>query len=522
MIKPFPQGKGDGFGPTRYLMRLDYHGRKENPPVVLRGDPDMTRALIDSINREWKFTAGVCSWGPEDTITPEQEIQVMNNFEAVAFAGMQPDQYNILWVRHSHAGHHELHFVIPRMELSTGKAFNAFPPGWEKEFGPFRDLDNTRHGWTRPDDPERARLFVPSTADLMEARLIRWGKNPTRNEKEKARDSINDYIKAKLDTGTVRDRADVVTALREAGLEINREGKDYITVKDPDSGEKIRLKGGIYGAGWTLENFGRAHEGEGRTGTDRDGEGIHRTIADLKQQLAGIIDKRAAYNLGRFGTGGYDRTEGRDGPLQDFAVRLRQEMDLSVILEHGEIVRNAGGRLGAGESRGMASEQLPDGIDGIGEPMPSEARRTAESSRGGGSIERNVGNVTGTIVGGGGFGDGRQSLRDGPDWERTGTHSPGPTGNQVEGLINHEQKRTGNDSIAMSRTNRDGINDGTSEPGREDQEAGKQSDRLRTAIDALERAVSALGAAYRKLEQYLERRQEVTLEQREKPRGMSR
>jgi len=53
MIKPFPQGKGDGFGPTRYLMRLDYHGRKENPPVVLRGDPDMPRALIDSSNREW-------------------------------------------------------------------------------------------------------------------------------------------------------------------------------------------------------------------------------------------------------------------------------------------------------------------------------------------------------------------------------------------------------------------------------------------------------------------------------------
>ncbi len=125
MIKVFPHGKGNGIGPTRYLVRQDYHGRKESPPVVLRGDPDMTRALIDSIDREWKFTAGVCSWGPEDAITPEKEQEVMDSFEAVAFAGMQPDQYSILWVRHSHAGHHELHFVIPRMELSTGKAFNA-------------------------------------------------------------------------------------------------------------------------------------------------------------------------------------------------------------------------------------------------------------------------------------------------------------------------------------------------------------------------------------------------------------
>ncbi|MDR1611598.1 MAG: relaxase/mobilization nuclease domain-containing protein [Planctomycetota bacterium] len=162
---------------------------------MLRGDPDLTRTLIDSIDRDWKFTAGVCSWGAEDKITSEQEIQVMNDFEAVAFAGMKPDQYDILWVRHSHAGHHELHFVIPRMELSTGKAFNAFPPGWEKDFAPLRDLENTRNEWTRPDDPARTRLFAPSNADIAEARLTRWGRNPDKAEKEKAREAINAYVK---------------------------------------------------------------------------------------------------------------------------------------------------------------------------------------------------------------------------------------------------------------------------------------------------------------------------------------
>ena len=98
LIKPFPHGKGAGRGPAYYLGRQDYHGRKECPPVVLRGDPDLTRELIDSIDRKWKFTAGVCSWGPEDKVTPEQETKVMNDFETVAFAGMEKDQYNILWV----------------------------------------------------------------------------------------------------------------------------------------------------------------------------------------------------------------------------------------------------------------------------------------------------------------------------------------------------------------------------------------------------------------------------------------
>ncbi|MCL2124177.1 MAG: relaxase/mobilization nuclease domain-containing protein, partial [Desulfovibrionaceae bacterium] len=131
-MKVFPHGKGDGDMPTRYLVRPDYPGRQGTPPEVLRGDPDTTRALIDTIDRQWKFTAGVLSWHPDDKVTPEQEERVMDDFEAVAFAGLEPDQRNILWVRHSHAGHHELHFVIPRLDLASGKDFNPCPPGWQK------------------------------------------------------------------------------------------------------------------------------------------------------------------------------------------------------------------------------------------------------------------------------------------------------------------------------------------------------------------------------------------------------
>ena len=141
-IKLFPHGQGDGDMPTHYLVRPDYPGRQESMPDVLRGDPDITRALINSLETQWRFSAGVLSWHPDDKVTPEQEERVMDDFESVAFAGLEPDQRNILWVRHSHAGHHELHFVIPRVELASGKSFNAFPPGWEKAFGVFRDLHN--------------------------------------------------------------------------------------------------------------------------------------------------------------------------------------------------------------------------------------------------------------------------------------------------------------------------------------------------------------------------------------------
>ena len=92
LIKVFPHGTGEGDKPTRYLVRPDYPGRDTAPPLVLRGDPAMTRALIDSIDRRWKFTAGALSWHPDEKISEAEENEVMDAFEEVAFAGLEPDQ----------------------------------------------------------------------------------------------------------------------------------------------------------------------------------------------------------------------------------------------------------------------------------------------------------------------------------------------------------------------------------------------------------------------------------------------
>ena len=87
-IKIFPHGKGTGQAAVNYLTRMDYPGRTENPPVVLRGEPELTKALIASQDRQWKFCAGVLSWGPEDHVTPEQEQRLMDDFEQTAVWGL--------------------------------------------------------------------------------------------------------------------------------------------------------------------------------------------------------------------------------------------------------------------------------------------------------------------------------------------------------------------------------------------------------------------------------------------------
>ena len=290
----FPHGTGDGNKPTRYLVRPDYPGRKDAPPEVLRGDVGMTRALIDSIARKWKYTAGALSWHPDDTVSPEKEEEVMDAFEQVAFAGLEPDQRNILWVRHVHAGHHELHFVIPRMELSSGKAFNACPPGWEEDFAPFRDLCNHREQWARPDDPAREREELPKKADLFKARMARWGKEVKESEYDKAKEAIHAYLKDKIAQGVVTDRAGILAALKEAGLTINRAGKDYISVKDPESGKKLRFKGAFYREGWTPRTA------EPDESEEEKREKTRKTIARLEHDLAQVLEKRGNYNKKRY------------------------------------------------------------------------------------------------------------------------------------------------------------------------------------------------------------------------------
>lgn len=422
-MKVFPHGKGGGPGsgkaPTHYLVRPDYPGRDDLPPEVLRGDVETTRDLIDSLDTKWKFTAGMLSWHPDDAVTPEQEQRVMDDFEEMAFAGLEPDQRNILWVRHSHAGHHELHFVIPRMELFSGKAFNPCPPGWQKHFDVFRDMHNHREGWARPDDPVRARIHTPERADLHNARLLRWGKMPSKDDRAAAKAAIHQYMQANIEQGLARNRADVLQVLAGAGLEINRSGKDYVTVKDLESGEKLRLKGGIYAEHWKLELADREIEGQDRAGAAGSGKPDPETVQRLESEFARIIENRARYNRGRYPVPTLQPGTERDFTLPDTERRLWLEMPASPGLDPVHPGGRGVERLGAadpdreedyeftpGNNHAVGAERLPgspecpdmghpQGAGAVslgGQGLPVNAGRLDNHPRGNGGQERRLGN----------------------------------------------------------------------------------------------------------------------------------
>ncbi|MDL2286649.1 relaxase/mobilization nuclease domain-containing protein [Desulfococcaceae bacterium OttesenSCG-928-F15] len=526
-MKVFPHGQGGGDGPTHYLVRPDYPGRDEQPPEVLRGDVETTRDLIDSLDTKWKFTAGVLSWHPDDAVTPEQERRVMDDFEEMAFAGLESDQRNILWVRHSHAGHHELHFVIPRVELSSGKAFNPCPPGWQKNFDVFRDMHNHREGWARPDDPARARLHTPEHADLHNARLLRWGKTPSKDDRAAAKEAIHSYMQANIEQGLVRSREDVLQALAGAGLEINRTGKDYITVKDPESGEKLRLKGGIYAEHWKLELADREIEGQNRAGTAGDGNFDPTTVRHLESEFARIVEKRAQYNRGRYPAPAHQLGAERDFTLPDSERRLWLEMPASpghhpVHPDERDIQRlglaNAGREenhgLAPGNNHAVGTERIPGSAE---RPDMGHIQGVGTISLGGQELSADAGRLDNHPQR-----NGRETRRlensEEISHDRTGTHAQKHIAHPGAGFDRHAEnpRHIPGQSATQPGEPRSGHPPATGEnratPGR--------TGRISTALATLERYTRELGTALVAFERLVERQIERLREQeRQRSRG---
>ena len=130
--------------PLKYLAgSRDRRNVVRNPlPAVVKGSPELTRKLINQCRNKNKYTSGVISF--ERMISKTDEKEIIRRFERVAFAGLREHQFQCLWIRHSHLGRTELHFLLPKTELTTLKALNIDPPRLRKEglFDAFRKITN--------------------------------------------------------------------------------------------------------------------------------------------------------------------------------------------------------------------------------------------------------------------------------------------------------------------------------------------------------------------------------------------
>lgn len=280
IVKIHSRGVGRGSGPVGYLLGQK---RDREGATLLRGDPGTTEQLIDGNHYAQRYTSGVLSFA-EATLTQQQKAEIMDSFERVLMPGLDADQRAVLWVEHSDKGRVELNFVVPNVELTSGK---RLAPYYDRADRPridaWQTIVNGTYALADPNDPARRRMLSTS-ADLPK-------------DRQKAANAITDGLLSLADQGVVKDRASVVSVLEQAGFTVSRQTASSISITTPDGGKPLRLKGAIYERSFQL--------GQGlRAELEAAGERYQRERAEriqaARETLAEGVRAKREYNRGRY------------------------------------------------------------------------------------------------------------------------------------------------------------------------------------------------------------------------------
>lgn len=236
-----------------YFLGDDYYDKKtekwkprEPKPVILEGDPQAMKFICDKLDFKNQYTTGVLSFSLEETAmiaaNPELKDRILQDFKDFAFAGVSDCARNFLAIEHTHTGRLEIHYMMPRVHLESGKYRNPFPPNYNgkrgkghndafiKENDAYIDHACAKFGLTNPRDPNIARDLKISSFD------------PESASKKDYHNLVCELVVSQHITC----REDIVDLFKQLGGTITRNGEDYMSVKFPGDKKAMRFKGDIY------------------------------------------------------------------------------------------------------------------------------------------------------------------------------------------------------------------------------------------------------------------------------------
>ncbi|WP_151813212.1 relaxase/mobilization nuclease domain-containing protein, partial [Acinetobacter sp. TUM15371] len=316
----FRHGSGLSKGCIDYLLGED---REREHAQVLSGDVELTAQLIDSSPFAKKYTSGCLSFYEHD-LSNEDKQKIMQNFEECLFPGLDKDQYQILWVQHQDKINQdtgetrlELNFVIPNVELSTGKRLQPFyAPVDLDRVDLFKQITNTEHSLYDPDDPEHRQLFLNK-------------KNLPKDIKD-FKEQLHQRVYRAVSNGEVADRQELVQWLESNQINVTRQVKNSISIENPYEGAKrpIRLEGEIYEQGFRAtgeyrqEVQQRIEEYRGTTS-----ERYRANVTDYQRQL----EHKSQYHCDRYPTVGRENSQEHSKQRPDGREAVKPVSNLAAI-----------------------------------------------------------------------------------------------------------------------------------------------------------------------------------------------
>lgn len=233
LVKFFKPTESKGAtGALDYLLNPD--GRTTVPELI-SGNPDITRELLLASTFKNQYTAGCLSFAVEESdISKETEQALMQSFEETLLAGLEPNQYDILWIKHQDKGRLELNFHVLNTELQTGKRLQPYVHKLDcYRIDAWKSLQNDIYQLADPNSPERSR-----TLQLGNMKEIK---------PDNIKIAVHEYLEELWINNEINNRDDIIKELKNIeGLEISRITPSAISIKVPDINKPIRLNGELY------------------------------------------------------------------------------------------------------------------------------------------------------------------------------------------------------------------------------------------------------------------------------------
>lgn len=287
IVKFLKSNQAKGLKAVSYVMSKSKH--KSYEPKVLQGDPKITDKIIKSLKYKQKATFGVLSF-EESNIDEELKFKLMEDFEKVLLPGLERDtNYNILWVEHRDKGRLELNFIIPKVELVTGKSLNPFFDKNDRaRINAWREIQNIKYGFSSPED-------------LSKAHTLSRHKDPRINE---LAEKLNEHIIKNLIDLDLKSRDDIVNyinSLPNVEAVIPKAKKqNYINVYFGQNKRAVKFKGGVYEASYSNGDVRAVIERARAAISAQEEKNGRDRVGKLQKKLEIEINKKISYLDSRF------------------------------------------------------------------------------------------------------------------------------------------------------------------------------------------------------------------------------
>lgn len=285
IVKFLPTRNGGGLGSINYLLN---ERQEQGTARIIKGNEAQTRAIINQIPYKQKTCFGVLSFSENpNKIDDKIKQEIIKDFERTLLGDFMKDRVNILWVEHTDKGRLELNFVIPKIDLITGKSFNPYYAKADQfNIDLWKRTINDEYNFSSPNDPKNQYNQNRHKATLEQHYTIM---------------ELDNVLKELVAQGIIKNRSHMIELLNSNGYEITRQPKSGISIKFPNQKKPFRLKGGIYSADFTnIDKLSQLGETQSRRIQQYANRDTQTECLNNRRRISENIQKRDRRNQERY------------------------------------------------------------------------------------------------------------------------------------------------------------------------------------------------------------------------------